>query len=218
MNVDCLLYEFSCENINHLAVRRICKDNPGLISSNDNQLRIQVWTLLLLGSSYAPENSSFVNHTSKTCCDEYNILLADVKRTRQDLECFKTDEYKAFLVKVLNHFCLENGIMYKQGMNDLCAVFLHVIAPSTLNNMCLIYDLYSAFMLRYMERYCCSDSIAYLQKSLRLFQLLLEYHDPVLACHFIECDFYPELYAPNWFLTLFPPETRALNSYYQINQ
>ena len=60
--------------------------------------------------------------------------------------------------------------MYKQGMNEICAVFLHIIPPTSLSRVALVYDLFAAFMLRYMERYCCSDSIAYLQKSLQLFQ------------------------------------------------
>lgn len=65
------------------------------------------------------------------------------------------------------------------------------------------FSLFEAFLFRYLERYFCLDESLYLFKAFRLFHILLVYHDPQLALHLHEQGFPPELYAPQWFLTLY---------------
>ena len=67
----------------------------------------------------------------------------------------------------------------------------------------LPYSLFEAFLFRYLERFICLDDSAHLFKGFRLFHLLLLYFDPQLAQHLNEQDFPPELYSPQWFLTLY---------------
>jgi hypothetical protein len=86
-------------------------------------------------------------------------------------------------------------------MNEILAPFLFLHPPS--KGTLLTYQLFDAFVLRYSERFVCQDDDTFLFKSFRLFHLLLLYHDPILASHLVTQGFPPELYSPQWFLTLF---------------
>lgn len=65
------------------------------------------------------------------------------------------------------------------------------------------YSLFEAFLFRYLERFMCVDDSYHLFKAFRMFHLLLMYYDPQLALHLHQQDFPPELYSPQWFLTLY---------------
>lgn len=67
----------------------------------------------------------------------------------------------------------------------------------------LSYELFRAFLFRYLERFFCLDESTFLFKAFRLFHLLLEYFDPQLANYLQDFEFSPELYSPQWFLTLY---------------
>lgn len=177
--------------------------------SDAHSLRVRVWTLLLLGPQYSTKGR--VLQRTKLLCDEHAVLLADIKRTRQDMPSFRTSEYSNALCEILNCFCVEHSIQYKQGMNEVCSVFVHFIPPCSEEAIVWTYDLFSAFMYRFMERYCCLDSITYLQKSFQLFQVLLQYHDPVLGTHLADGDMAPDVYTPEWFLTLFSRSVASLD-------
>jgi hypothetical protein len=81
------------------------------------------------------------------------------------------------------------------------APFLY-ICPD-IENRGLAYELFRAFLFRYLERFFCLDESSFLFKAFRLFHLLLEYFDPQLANYLYDYDFIPELYSPQWFLTLY---------------
>lgn len=77
------------------------------------------------------------------------------------------------------------------------------MAIATPNGERLTYELFRAFLFRYLERFFCLDESTFLFKAFRLFHLLLLYYDPQLAYHLHDLDFVPELYSPQWFLTLY---------------
>lgn len=81
------------------------------------------------------------------------------------------------------------------------APFLYILPPP--HGSLHPYSLFEAFLFRYLERFTCLDDSAHLFKAFRLFHLLLLYFDPQLAQHLHEQDFPPELYSPQWFLTLY---------------
>lgn len=192
-----LLDELSKADVNILQVRAICRDHPGLIESNSS-LRLRVWSLLLLKSNVISTASLPLPQES---CIEQHVLEADVRRTRATIAEFLSKEYQDALTHILQTFCLQYKIQYKQGMNEILAPFLLIHSPS--KGTLLTYHLFEAFILRYAERYVCQDDDSFLFKSFRLFSLLLTYHDPQLALHLLEQDFPPELYSPPWFLTLY---------------
>ena len=60
--------------------------------------------------------------------DLLDLIKIDVERTYQDMELFKKEKIKIILVNVLFIYSKKYPLLgYKQGMNDLCAIFLYVI-------------------------------------------------------------------------------------------
>lgn len=102
---------------------------------------------------------------------------------------------------LLQHFCVSHSIPYKQGMNEVLAPFIYLQPPP--KGSALPFALYDAFLFRYLERFLCLEDSSFLYKAFRLFHVLLLYHDPQLALHLKDQDFPPELYSPQWFVTLF---------------
>lgn len=197
-----LLNELAEESVNVLRIRKLCRDNPGLIESAG--LRIRIWSLLLLGSLNNEESKTVSIEEIKsatTPCDEQHVLEADVRRTRADIDEFRSASWRKSLTDILQNFCLKHNIQYKQGMNEVVAPFLFILPPP--KELFLPFALFEAFLFRYLERYFCLDDSSYLFKSFRLFHILLAYHDPQLALHLHDRGFPPEFYAPQWFLTLY---------------
>jgi TBC1 domain family protein 5 len=57
-----------------------------------------------------------------------NLIKVDVERTYQENEIFKKEEIKNILINVLFVYGKENPkYNYKQGMNDICGVFLYIL-------------------------------------------------------------------------------------------
>ena len=193
-----LIEELAQSPVNALNIRVLCRDNPGLIATTKG-IRLKVWSILLLGEVY--ENNENVPYDNSITCVESHVLEADVKRTRSDMDDFRSAAYKKCINDILQHFCISNNVQYKQGMNELLAPFVYLNAPPK-GNM-VSYLLFQALLFRYLQRYFCLDESTFLFKSFRMFDLLLLYHDPQLALHLHEQDFIPELYSTQWFLTLF---------------
>jgi hypothetical protein len=214
-----LIEVLSKEPVNILRVKILCGENPGLIASAG--LRIRIWTLLLLGSTSSTELNKDISSAEKVC-DEQQVLDADVHRTRADVEEFRSSAWRATIRNILQKFCFNHGIQYKQGMNEVqnysvpsaemhhdffravwqvLAPFIYLLPPP--HGSLHPYSLFEAFLFRYLERFTCLDDSAHLFKAFRLFHLLLLYFDPQLAQHLHEQDFPPELYSPQWFLTLY---------------
>ena len=196
--------ELSHDSPSILNVRRICKENPGLIDSSG--LRCSVWCLLLLGTSDTSivEGDVF-NPNEDQSCMEQQVLDADLKRTRAELENFRTEIWQNRLRCTMQHFCVTHGVQYKQGMNEICAPFIWLQPPPSCGSVS--FALFEAFLFRYLERYFCLDDSSFLFKAFRLFHILLVYHDPELALFLQNKEIPPELYAPQWFLTVY---SRAL--------
>ena len=81
-----------------------------------------------------------------------DIIKVDVTRTFQKVELFKQEKIQQILINILYIFAKKNkDIGYRQGMSDLCAIFLYVIYkqkfldPSFIEdkNTFLFYLLYS---------------------------------------------------------------------------
>lgn len=194
-----LLEELAKDNkANPLVIRQLCRDYPGLIATVG--IRVKIWSLLLLGASVVVSDEKYIK-TPSYACEEQHVLEADVRRTRSDIDIFKTAAWRACLTNIMQTFCIVHKIQYKQGMNEIAAPFLYLHSPPHGN--ALTYLLFEAFLFRYLQRYFCQDDSAFLFKAFRLFHILLLFIDPQLADHLSEQQFIPELYAPQWFLTLY---------------
>jgi hypothetical protein len=192
-----LLHELSSDTVNTLKVRELCRDNPGLIATSS--LRVRIWSLLLLGD-VAIRDSERAPQADGPCMEQ-QVLDADVRRTRGDMQTFRSADYQALLLAILQGFCCKHNVQYKQGMNELLAPFIQVNPPPCGSG--LTFSIYEAFLFRYLERFFCRDESSFLFKGFRMFHILLMYVDPQLGEHLHEQNFPPELYAPQWFLTLY---------------
>ena len=190
------------EENNALKVRELCRKQPDLMVSGD--MRLNIWSCLLLGRKYdssAPIiEDDFVPNVP---CREFQVLLNDVPRTRSSMPRFCTDDTRASIQFLLHKFCTKQNIEYKQGLNEVVAPFIHILPPQGGKSNPLAYDLFEAFVIRFIERFYCTDSSFFLMKSFRLFNLLLQFHDPQLALYLHEQDFAPELYTPQMFLCVY---------------
>lgn len=135
-----LLDELAAETVNILRVRKLCRENPGVIDlarlvikfPPNNKLmiffmtglvattglRVRIWVLLLLGAQHGIEETEDILFPDGPC-EEQHVLEADVKRTRADMEDFRTTSWRKAVQETLQGFCLKHGIQYKQGMNEV---------------------------------------------------------------------------------------------------
>jgi hypothetical protein len=197
-----LLDELTNEkSINRHRIRSLCREHPGLIAASS--LRLKIWRILLLGKvdDSVNEYQDDIVYDSLPC-EEAHVLENDVTRTRAEMEEFRSTAYRKAISIILQEFCKKHHIQYKQGMNEVLAPFIYLCPPVNQPKL-LPLVLFEAFIFRYLERYFCLDDSSYLYKAFRLFHILLLYHDPQLANHLQDNDFPPELYSPQWFLTLY---------------
>ena len=139
---DQLLLELDQEVVNILQVRKLCRNNPGIVEIQIEciilkniyvilyfwwdalgliasvGLRLKVWTLLLIGRRHDINPNDCINNT-EVFCDEQHVLESDVIRTRGDIEIFRSEECRRALTTILQVFCLKHNIQYKQGMNEV---------------------------------------------------------------------------------------------------
>jgi hypothetical protein len=121
------------EKINICKIRELCKENPGLIAASG--LRHKIWSLLLLGEFQ--RESIDVNElqleSPTELCREQQVLEADVPRTRGDVEEFRSKLWRKNMTDILQSFCVNHNIQYKQGMNEILAIIVFAYFSERIN-------------------------------------------------------------------------------------
>jgi len=114
-----LIEALSIEPINILQVRSLCRAHPGLIASAG--LRLKAWSTLLLGTTTNIPESTFNTPIEEPLdpCAEQHVLEADVHRTRAEVEAFRSTSHRQLVKTILQKFCVDHKIQYKQGMNEV---------------------------------------------------------------------------------------------------
>lgn len=110
-----LIDVLSRDEVNVLQVRNICRENAGLIASAG--LRLKTWSVLLLGSQASNLSESF-SFPSRECAEQH-VLEADVPRTRAEVVALKSPDMRNAIHAILQKFCVDHDIQYKQGMNEV---------------------------------------------------------------------------------------------------
>ena len=83
----------------------------------------------------------FKDILSKEDYDFLDIIKVDVTRTFQKMELFKQEIIQKTLINILFIFAKKNkGIGYRQGMSDLCAIFLYVLYKEKILDTSYIED------------------------------------------------------------------------------
>lgn len=181
-------------------VRRACLQE--LKGNIPVELRADVW-MVLLGVS-TKDRFLLDDSIRDTKQDLHNqrVIRVDTNRTRANLPLFRTEETKSLVARLLTFYCKRRGIKYKQGLNEVLAPFL-ILRPSPRLPDGVVFNLFYSFVDRFLPHMYCDEDFLALQCTLRLFRLLLQYHDPELCHQLDQYNLVPELYATPWFLTLF---------------
>eukprot|EP00400_MALV-I_sp_L67-5_P000328 gene328-1125_t len=77
-------------------------------------------------------------HEDQEILDE---IWKDVERTYQEFEVYRKESTRRQLQQVLYNYCKENKKEYRQGMNELCAVILFVVATNKNSDLLMKYNL-----------------------------------------------------------------------------
>lgn len=178
-----------------LRIKQLVLASPGIL--DEPRLRPRVWAVLLGCDLPAEEEDMAI---PEQACDEQIVLDADVRRTRNDLEEFRSPYFQNALQAVLQTFCLMHDVAFRQGMHEIAAPFIHLCPPPATRRA---YILFEAVLLKFLTRLMLEEDSRFLFKSFRFMHLLLLYHDPELAIHFHNQGHVPELWLPQLILTNF---------------
>lgn len=193
-----------------------------------DDLRVSVWRLLLEVPSDLDEDALTASITD---CEmdlpprNQRTIRVDAERTRADVAAFVTPEMNLRIQKILTFYCKEGWrcrfprkgvhrtapaaaaappVPYKQGLNELLAVFLCLGGAVGALSDGLILALLARFVSVFAPRIYASEDpdATSLQCSLRLFRLLMQYHLPGVSLLLDQYDVAPELYSTPWLLCL----------------
>ena len=107
------------------------------------------------------------------------------------------DQYNS----LITFYAKQEGIQYKQGLNELGAPF--IILNKAGYPLDKIYQIFSAFVDLLIPNLYSDDDFMTLQSCFLFFNLLLKFHDVELHTFLNVNSLTPELYTTPWFITLF---------------
>jgi hypothetical protein len=108
-----LLDELNKTTTNTNRLKRYCKKFPSVFELHG--LRIKLWCALLNLKIDCPIEINKPDFP----CKEQPVLEADIGRTRTDFEKFRNVKWRNSLKNILQLFCINRNVRYKQGMNEV---------------------------------------------------------------------------------------------------
>jgi len=183
------------ENLSkQIKVVRQCCHAVGVPSN----LRPLIWRVML-GLNRKSRNHEPLPQKMLSHLYNQKTIALDVERTRPSIPPFKEPEIRKSMELVLTEYCRRRHISYVQGMNYvLCPFYLLDLADSD-----EVYCYFDAFIRMFLPNTFTDSEFGALQCIFRLFKLLLQYHEPELSSFLDEHDTPPEVYASQWFVTLY---------------
>ena len=144
------------------------------------------------------------------------VIDNDVERTKID-EMIEYENFKPELKKLLNFYCELNNLKYKQGMNEIMAIFLSMKFKEPSIEIYKVFNCFSCFMDVFLINYYLGKDINALNSSCSLIDLLLKYHEPEIYNKFNIAFITPQIYATNWLLTCLSNKNLLEISYVILN-
>ncbi|XP_018423831.1 PREDICTED: TBC1 domain family member 23 isoform X2 [Nanorana parkeri] len=159
-----------------------------------SDLRAKVWKIALnvagKGDSLASWNETLdlpeqpmIHRACQNLIDQLAVEEERKTSVLQDVE------------SVVTFYCKSRNVKYQEDVS-----WIHLLKPLVDLNLPRsdLYNCFYAIMNKYIPRDCCKKG-----KPFHLFRLLLQYHEPEL-CSFLDTKkITPDLYALNWFGSLF---------------
>ena len=168
--------------------------------------KILGWESKLLESKLSIRDFSYVTDAD-ILSSEFNdrktakIIKGDIERTKV-IESIYMDNFKDYLFQFIIYYLNENGILYKQGLNEIAGPFI-LLKYKIQISFTKIYSIFTCFVDKFLLNYFFESDFYSLKSSLSLINLLLRYHCPDIFHLFEYCLIFPDLYATSWLLTLF---------------
>lgn len=130
--------------------------------------------------------------------ENQSVITMDITRTRNPIA-----KHKKLAEKCITLFCKSHKISYKQGLNEIISPFISLYKQKEELDDFQIYNWFVRFMHAFLPTFYNDSDFLSLQCSLGLFELLLKYHDPEVALFLRNFKISSDIYAFNWFITLF---------------
>ncbi|KAG5897208.1 hypothetical protein JTB14_022559 [Gonioctena quinquepunctata] len=174
-----------------LIVKEAERDIPPL-------LRGEIWAALLnIKGDYKSQYTRIDKYTQTSTDRQIEV---DIPRCHQYNELLSSAEGHKKLKRILKAWVYKNSqYVYWQGLDSLTAPFLYL----NFNDEAKAFACLSAFVPKFLHKFFLKDNSAVIEEYLAKFSQLIAFHDPLLANHLYEINFYPQLFAIPWFLTLF---------------
>lgn len=129
------------------------------------------------------------------------VIKNDCDRTRvRDKEL--VNSFREYLECFLTFYCKKVEIKYKQGMNEIMALFILLKSKLSIG-LSRLFNLTILFIKKFLTNYYHEDEFYSLQSSLAMLNILLKYHNTCLYNIFEFAIISPEMYATSWVLTIF---------------
>ncbi|KAL3272384.1 hypothetical protein HHI36_013861 [Cryptolaemus montrouzieri] len=161
-------------------------------------LRGEIWAALLDIKADYKKAYAVIDKETVTTTDRQ--IEVDIPRCHQYNELLSSTEGHIKLRRILKAWVQKNTqYVYWQGLDSLTAPFLYL----NFNDEAKAYHCLSAFVPKYVHKFFLRDNSAVIREYLAKFSQLIAFHDPELANHLHNINFYPELFAIPWFLTVF---------------
>ncbi|XP_030758125.1 TBC domain-containing protein kinase-like protein [Sitophilus oryzae] len=174
-----------------LIIEEAQKDIPPL-------LRGEIWAALLNVNSLYKMDYLRLDKYSHTTTDRQ--IEVDIPRCHQYNELLSSTEGHKKLKRILKAWVYKNAqYVYWQGLDSLTAPFLYL----NFNDEAKAFACLSNFVPKFLHKFFLKDNAVIIEEYLWKFSQLIAFHDPELANHLHEINFYPQLFAIPWFLTLF---------------
>lgn len=129
------------------------------------------------------------------------VVWNDIERTRVR-ERKVMPSFKDYAGKIIVFYLQQNGISYKQGLNEIVGAFL-MIKYNLQMSFTRLYTIFCCFMDKFLPNYYNETEFYSLQSSLSLITILLKYHDAEVFNYLDYGMITPEMYATPWVLTIF---------------
>ena len=201
----------------NLAYEKLIDNSPEEIFKIITEETIEKWKKVLYKKipNIIKENCNILN--SENTKENVKIVSNDIPRTRFR-EKVLVNSFSSLLEYFINYYCMENKIIYKQGLNEIIAPFLLLKYKFPKMPYYVIYNLFSGYINNFATNYYHEKTCFSLQNSLSLLTLLLKYHEPSLQNLFDKIMVTPEMYGTNWLLTAFCGKLKLHLLYHLMNR
>ena len=210
-------HEISNKEKSNIEYENILKNNPDELFKIINEKTIENWKNILYKKVQIviTEDCNILN--SENSKENYKVVSNDIPRTRFR-EKHLVNSFSSLLDYFISYYCVENNMVYKQGLNEIIAPFLLLKYKLPNIPFHLIYNLFSGYINTFATNYFYEKTFYSLKNSLCLLTLLLKYHAPIVQNLFDKIMISPEMYGTNWLLTTFCGKLKLHLLYHLMNK